>query len=35
MKNIMMDTAQVACGLSKGPCSHKETWWWNEDVLKQ
>jgi len=27
MKNIMMDTAQVTCGLSKGPCKHKETWW--------
>jgi len=25
MKNIMMDTAQVACGLSKGPCRHYET----------
>jgi len=24
MKNIMMQTAQVTCGLSKGPCSHKE-----------
>jgi len=26
MKNIMMDTAQVTCGLSKGPCRHNETW---------
>ena len=25
MKNIMMDAAQVTCGLSKGPCRHKET----------
>jgi len=25
IKNIMMETAQVTCGLSKGPCSHKET----------
>jgi len=32
MKNIMMDTAQVTCGVSKGPCRHKETWWWNEEV---
>jgi len=23
MKNIMMETALVTCGLSKGPCSHK------------
>jgi len=30
MKNIMMDTAQITCGLSNGPCRHKETWWWNE-----
>jgi len=29
--NIMMDTAHVTCGLSKGPCRHKETWWWNEE----
>jgi len=32
MKNITMETAQVTCGLSKGPCGHKETWWWNEDA---
>jgi len=25
----MMEAAQVTCGLSKGPCSHKEAWWWN------
>jgi len=34
MKNMMMDTAQVTCGLSKGPCRHKETWWWNEKVVE-
>jgi len=34
MKNIMMDTAEVMCGLSKGPCRHKETWWWNEEVAE-
>jgi len=34
MKNIMMDTAPVTCGLSKGPCKHKETWWWNEEVAE-
>ena len=34
MKNIMMETAQVTCGLSKGPCRHKETWWWNEEVTE-
>jgi len=28
MKNIMMETAQVTCGLSKGPCTHKETVEW-------
>jgi len=33
MKNIMMDTARVTCGLSKGPCRHKETWW-NEEVAE-
>jgi len=25
MKNLMNETAQVTCGLSKGPCSHNET----------
>ena len=34
MKNIMMETAQVTCGLSKGSCRHKETWWWNEEVAE-
>jgi len=34
MKNIMMDTEQVTCGLSKGPCRCKETWWWNEEVAE-
>jgi len=34
MKNVMMDTAQVTCGLSKGPGGHKETWRWNEELLK-
>jgi len=34
MKNIMMDTAQIICGLSKGPCRHKETWWWIEEVAE-
>jgi len=34
MKNIMMETAQVTCGLSKGPCRHEETWWLNEEVVE-
>jgi len=33
-KNIMMETAQAMCGLSKGPCMHKETWWWNVEVAE-
>jgi len=32
MKKIMMETAQHICGMSKDPCRHKETWWWNEEV---
>jgi len=35
MKNITRETAQVTCGLSKGPCSHKETWWWNEGARQR
>jgi len=34
MNSIMMETAQVTCGLSKGACSHKETWLWNEEVAE-
>jgi len=34
MKNIIMETEQVKCGLSKGPRSHKETWWWNKEVAE-
>ena len=32
MKGIMMETAQDICGMTKGTCRHKQTWWWNEDV---
>jgi len=34
MKKTMMETAQQICGMSKGPCRHKETWWWNEVVAE-
>jgi len=34
MKNIMMETAQVTCGLWEDLCIHKETWWWNEEVAE-
>ena len=34
MKGIMMETAQDICGMTKGPCRHKETRWWNEDVAE-
>ena len=34
MIRIMMETAQDICGMTKGPCIHKETWWWNEDVAE-
>ena len=30
----MMETAQHICGMSKGPCRHKETWWQNEEVAE-
>jgi len=28
----MTETTQVTCGFLKGPCRHRETWWWNEEV---
>jgi len=34
MKGLMMETAQNICGMTKGPCRHKETWWWNEEVAE-
>jgi len=34
MKNIMIDSPQVTCVLSKGPHGHKETLWWNEEVAE-
>jgi len=34
MKRIMMESAQDICGMTKGPCRHKETWWWNEQVAE-
>jgi len=34
MKKIMMETAQNIRGMSKGPCRHKETWSWNEEVAE-
>jgi len=33
-KDIMMETAQDICGMTKGPCRHKETWLWNEEVAE-
>ena len=29
-----MESAQDICGMTKGPCRHKETWWWNEEVAE-
>ena len=29
----MMETAKDVCGMSKGPCRHKETWWYSQTSL--
>jgi len=34
MKGIVMDSTQDICGMTKGLCRHKETWWWNEEVAE-
>jgi len=34
VEKIMIETAQHICGMSKGPCRHKETWCWNEEVAE-
>jgi len=33
-KNIMRETVETICIKSKGPCRHKETWWWNNEVAE-
>ena len=33
-KGIMMESAQIICGITNGPRRHKETWWWNEEVAE-
>jgi len=30
----MMETAQHICRMSRGPCRHKETWRWKEEVAE-
>ena len=34
MKDIMMETAQDICGMTKGPHRHEEMRWWNEEVAE-
>ena len=34
MRDILLTTAQDACGISGQPPRHKETWWWNEEMAK-
>ena len=34
MKKKMMETALHICGMSKGTCRHKKTWWWNEEAAQ-
>ena len=34
IKDIMMETAQDICGMTKGPRRYKETWWWNKEVAE-
>jgi len=29
----MLEIVQDIRGMSKGPCRHKQTWWWNEEVV--
>ena len=34
LKSCLIDSAREACGESKGPPMHKETWWWNNECAK-
>ena len=34
LKNVLLESADKACGRTKGRPKRKETWWWNEDVAK-
>ena len=34
MKETWLKASKQACGMTKGPPRHKETWWWTRDVEK-
>ena len=34
-RNCLLNAASEACGWTKGPPRHVQTWWWNEEVEKK
>jgi len=34
MKDVWQKATEQACGWTKGPPIHSETWWWNHEVAK-
>jgi len=32
--DVNQQSVETLCGKSKGPCRHKETWWWSDEVAK-
>jgi hypothetical protein len=32
LKNVMVEGADAACGKTKGPQRHRQSWWWNNEV---
>src|SRR5271155_3702250 len=34
LKKCMVEGADAACGRTKGPPIHKQSWWWNDEVVR-
>ena len=32
--NVLLESADKACGRTKGRQKRKETWWWNDEIAK-
>ena len=34
-RDCLLNAASEACGWTKAPPRHVQTWWWNEEVVKK
>ena len=35
VEKAMTEVAATVCGITKGKCRQRETWWWCDEVEKQ